>query len=460
MSPSKDIPTSRLSRGARLGGLAAGETVKYAGTRAANVTRSRSAGKRAIEHRHLQAADQILAVLGTMKGPAMKLGQILSFVDLGVLPKEVRPRFQSRLNALCAEAPEIPWSRMEPVLTSAFGRPITTLFREIDTTPIGTASIGQVYRATTTDGIDVAVKVQYPKIVAAAQADLKNLGMMLRLSRALIPSVDLDALAAELTDRFTEELDYEREAVNTLDLARAYDGHPRIKVPAPVLDLCGRTVLVTEHIDGMSFEAMRGLPAEQRDPIGEVATRFYLGSFFRLARFSGDPHPGNVKLLDDGRVGFLDFGSFKRLDRKAVGFVTDVLRAVAAGHGEAVLRTLSRERVFARPRDVDAEEVISYANETCGWFLTDETVTMSPRVASEAIFATIAPTTGFQRSLRNQNLPVEWALLLRAVVATMALLGQLEATGNWHRIAREWIYSDPPATPIGEAEAGFFGTPI
>jgi predicted unusual protein kinase regulating ubiquinone biosynthesis (AarF/ABC1/UbiB family) len=345
---------------------------------------------------------------------------------------------------------------MEPVLSTALGGPVAKVLREIDTTPIGTASIGQVYRATTLDGREVAVKVQYPKIVAAAQADLKNLGMLLRLSRTLMPSVDLGALASELTDRFTEELDYEREAVNTLDLAKSYEGHPSIKVPSPVLELCGRSVIVTEHISGLDFEAACKLPAERRNQVGEVVGRFYLGSFFRLGRFSGDPHPGNIKVLDDGRVGFIDFGSFKRLDPRMVRFVEEVLRAVSDGRGDQLIAALGKEGVFARPDRVNADEIIDYARATCGWFLIDGDQTMTPMVASEAILATIAPATGFHQSLRGQDLPVEWTLLLRTVVATMALLGQLEASANWHRIAREWIYHDPPATPLGEAEQSFF----
>jgi hypothetical protein len=84
---------------------------------------------------------------------------------------------------------------------------------------------------------------------------------------------------------------------------------------------------------------------------------------------------------------------------------------------------------------------------------------MTPRVASEAILQSLAPATDYREEMRGQDLPVEWALLVRTVVSAMALLGQLTATANWHRIAREWVYGDPPATELGQLEADFFARP-
>jgi predicted unusual protein kinase regulating ubiquinone biosynthesis (AarF/ABC1/UbiB family) len=458
-SSSGDIPASRLGRTARIGGLAASQTAKYAGTRAANVTRPRHQRKLAIERRHLQAADQILAVLGTMKGPAMKIGQLLSFVDLGLLPKDVRPHFQRRLATLCDAAPQIPFETMEPVLAASLGTPVTTVFRDFDPAPIGIASIGQVYRATTLDGRDVAVKVQYPKIVAAAKADLKNLSILLRFAKGLAPSVDMHSLGAELTGRFLEELDYTREAASHRELADAFAGHPFIVVPAPVEELCGPQVIVTEFVEGADFDGLRARPPEDRDRAGEILVRFYFGSLFHLGRFSGDPHPGNLKLLPDGRLAFFDFGSFKVLDERMLGIVRGTLRAVAEGRGADAVSLLADEGILFRPDRVGAEQALGYFYDTCGWFLEDEALTMTPRVASEAILQSLAPATDYREEMRGQDLPVEWALLVRTVVSAMALLGQLTATANWHRIAREWVYGDPPATELGQLEADFFARP-
>lgn len=451
------LPATRLGRTARIGGLAASQTVRYAGVRAANVTRSRHERKIAIERRHLQAADQILAVLGTMKGPAMKLGQLLSFVDLGLLPEDVRPRFQQRLARLCDAAPQIPFAAMEPVLAKAFGAPLDSVFASFERTPVGIASIGQVYRATLHDGRTVAVKVQYPKIVTAARADLKNMQILLRLAKSIAPSVDMQSLGDELTARLTEELDYVAEARHHRELADAFAGHPFLVVPQPVDELCGRRVVVTEFVDGLDFEQLCAQPQGVRDRAGEMLVRFYFGSMFRLGRFSGDPHPGNLKLLADGRMAFFDFGSYKVLDDAMLELMLGTLRAVCEGRGADVVALLARERVLARPESVGPDEALAYFHDVFGWFLSDAELAMTPRVASEAVLQSLAPRSDYGMEMRGQDLPVEWALLVRTVLSGMALLGQLGAQANWHRVAREWIYGDEPASELGQREASFFG---
>jgi predicted unusual protein kinase regulating ubiquinone biosynthesis (AarF/ABC1/UbiB family) len=456
MATARDIPATRAARTARIGGLAAGQATRYAGTRAANVARSPERRKLALEQRHLQAADQILTVLGTMKGPAMKIGQLLAFVDLGLLPKSVRPQFQRKLAALCDTAPQIPWTRMEPVLVAGLGRPLEQAFRDIDEEPIGAASIGQVYRATLHDGRDVAVKVQYPGIAAAARADLKNLAMLLRFGQSLAPSIDMRALAAELTSRFTEELDYVQEARNAREIAAAFRGHPFIAVPEPIDEFCNSQVIVTEFVAGKSFNEITLLPADERNRVGEIIVRFFFGGLFRLGCFSGDPHPGNLVLQPDGRVAFFDFGSYKRVDRQTIELLMAGLRAAAENRGEDLLTLLAEQQVLLRADRVSAEQALGYVHDTCGWFLKDATLTMTPRIASAAIIQSLSPATDYLDEMRGQQVPPEHALLVRTVVSSMALLGQLGARANWHRIAREWIYRESPVSGLGQLEADFF----
>jgi predicted unusual protein kinase regulating ubiquinone biosynthesis (AarF/ABC1/UbiB family) len=453
-----DIPSSRLGRGARVGGLVAGQTLRYAGTAAANVARRDAMRRAALERRHLQTAEQILAVLGTMKGPAMKLGQMLSFIDLRLLPEDVRPRFQERLALLCDEAPRTPWSRMEPVLAQAWGGPIAGEFREFDPEPVGTASIGQVYRAVTRDGREVAVKVQYPRIADAARADLKNVAILLKLAAPLIPSVNTQRLATELTERLLEELDYSLEARNTQAMAEAFAGHPFIRVPAPVLELCRPTVLVTEYIGGRDLTGVGESAAWSADRVGEILLRFYLGSMFRLALFSGDPHPGNVRLLDDGRVAFLDFGSFTRLDAGRVDLLRSILTSAGTGDGVGLRATLVDHDVVHRPDVIDPDRLLTYFDDTFGWLLRDEVLTMSPEVASDAVLFTLLPTSEYSDALEGQDLPVEWTLMIRTMVSTAALLGQLGATANWSRINREWVAGGPPVSDLGRLESAHFAS--
>ncbi len=227
----------------------------------------------------------------------MKIGQMLSFVDLGVVPRDARPEFQRKLAALRDSAPQVPFERMMRVIGEDLGQRPAAVFAEIDEQPIGVASIGQVYRATLrSNGQAVAIKVQYPGVAAAVRADMKNLALMMRLAKRAIPGIDTDALAAEIRMRVGEELDYELEASNQGAFAEAFRGHPFIVVPGAIEPLCGPRVLVTEYVEGTGFEQLKTAPEEVRDRAGEIIYRFFCGTLYRRHEFSGDPHPGNFLL--------------------------------------------------------------------------------------------------------------------------------------------------------------------
>ncbi len=160
----------------------------------------------------------------------------------------------------------------------------------------------------------VAVKVQYPGAAAAVRADLQNFGMLVRLIARLAPELDAKDIAEEVRERISEELDFELEAANQRALARLYREHPFILVPDVISSHSSERVLVSEYVQGIGFEELKRRPQDQRNRLGEIIFRFYFGCMYRHHQFSGDPHPGNFLLLDDGRVAFLDFGLFKRID--------------------------------------------------------------------------------------------------------------------------------------------------
>ena len=184
---SEKIPTSRVRRTATVATLAASEAVKQFGTRAANVTRGEEASQEAMARRQLETAKQIVAVLGTMKGAAMKLGQVMSFLDVGLVAEEHREEFQRELAKLRDAAPTVSFKQMRRVIEDDLEEPISEVFSSFDEEPIAAASIGQVYRATLKDGREVAVKVQYPGVAAAVRADLQNLDMIMRVLKRMTP---------------------------------------------------------------------------------------------------------------------------------------------------------------------------------------------------------------------------------------------------------------------------------
>jgi predicted unusual protein kinase regulating ubiquinone biosynthesis (AarF/ABC1/UbiB family) len=454
---SEKIPTSRARRTATVATLAATEAVKQFGTRAANVTRGEDASQEAMARRQLETAKQIVAALGTMKGAAMKLGQVMSFLDVGLVPEQHRDEFQRELAKLRDAAPTVSFKQMRRVIEDDLEQPISEVFESFDEEPIAAASIGQVYRATLTGGREVAVKVQYPGVAAAVRADMQNLDMIMRLLKRMTPGLDVKAIAEEIRERIVEELDYELEAQNQRSLARIFAGHPFIVVPDVVSGLSRERVLVSEFVHGEGFEQLKGRPQAERDRIGEIVFRFFLGCLYRHRQFSGDPHPGNFLLLDDGRIAFLDFGLFKRLDQGPVELELAAQRAVAEGDATALHRLLAESGFLPEPERVDPEHLLEFIEDAIWWYTTaDETVELSPEIATQVMIESSDPRSSHFREMRHQSMRPEHLFGRRMEMLTLAVLSQLRARGNWHRIAREWIYGDEPVTELGREEAEFY----
>jgi predicted unusual protein kinase regulating ubiquinone biosynthesis (AarF/ABC1/UbiB family) len=452
------IPTSRVRRTATVGRLAAGETVKRLGTKAANVGRSEQGAQEASARRQLETAKQIVSALGTMKGAAMKLGQVMSFLDVGLVPEEHREEFQRELSKLRDAAPIVSFKQMKSVIEEDLEEKIADVFAEFDEAPIAAASIGQVYRATLRDGgREVAVKVQYPGVAAAVRADMQNLGMIMRLLKRMTPSLDVKGVTAEIRERIGEELDYELEAQNQRSLARIFKGHPFIVVPEVVSELSREHVLVTDFVSGVGFERLKQYPQAERDRIGEIVFRFFLGCLYRHRQFSGDPHPGNFMLLEDGRVAFLDFGLFKRMDREPVELELACQRAVVEGDAQTLHRLLAESRFLPEPERVDPDHLLAFIEAAIWWYTTsDEDVQLSPEIATEVMIESSDPRSSHFREMRHQTIQPEHLFGRRMEMLTLAVLSQLRARNNWHRIAREWMYGDAPVTELGREEAEFY----
>jgi predicted unusual protein kinase regulating ubiquinone biosynthesis (AarF/ABC1/UbiB family) len=452
------IPTSRARRTATVATLAASEAVKQFGTRAANVTRGDEASEAALARRQLDTAKQIVAVLGTMKGAAMKLGQVMSFLDVGLVPEEHREEFQAELAKLRDAAPTVSFKQMRRVIEDDLEEPIAKVFASFDEEPIAAASIGQVYRATLADdGREVAVKVQYPGVAAAVRADLQNLDMIMRLLKRMTPGLDVKALTEEIRERIGEELDYELEAQNQRSLARIFAGHPFIVVPDVVSSLTRERVLVSDFVSGVGFEELKTRPQAERDRLGEIVFRFFLGCLYRHRQFSGDPHPGNFLLQADGRVAFLDFGLFKRMDAAPVELELACQRAVVEGDASTLHRLLAESGFLPEPERVNPDHLLAFIRDAIWWYTSDETVALTPEIATHVMIESSDPRSSHFREMRHQQMLPEHLFGRRMEMLTLAVLSQLRARANWHRIAREWMYGDEPVTELGHAEAAFYG---
>ena len=450
------IPTSRVGRTARIGSLAAGQAIKQAGTQLTNVARSEDGKRAALERRHIEAAEQIVDALGHMKGAAMKLGQVMSFLDVGLVPEDYREEFQRKLGKLRDAAPTVTFKDMRKVIEQELDAPLGDVFEEFDEEPIAAASIGQVYRATLHGGRRVAVKVQYPGVAAAVRADMQNLGLILRVLKRIAPGMDPKAIGEEIRARIHEELDYELEAQNQRALARIFRGHPFIVIPEVVTSLSRERVLVAEFISGTGFEDLKNYPHDERDRIGEILFRFYFGCLYRHQQFSGDPHPGNSMLLDDGRMAFYDFGLFKRMPPGAVELEMQVARAIIEGDCDTIMRLGSEVGFFPDPEKFDRQRVLAHFRAATSWYTVDQDTELTPEYATQVLIDMSDPRSEYFGQLRHESAPPDHIFGRRMEVLTLAVLAQLHARGNFHRIAREWFYDDPPATDLGEQEAEFY----
>ena len=456
------LPTSRWSRTARVSRLAAGQAARQLGTRATNVARSEEGKQAALERRHLEAAEQIVAALGTMKGAAMKLGQVMSFLDVGLVPEEHREEFQRKLGALRDAAPNVRFADMRKVIESQLEDPLDEVFAEFDEEPVAAASIGQVYRARLHPrgdeqiGREVAVKVQYPGVAQAVRADMQNLGLILRLVKQIAPGLDVSATADEIRARIGEELDYELEAQNQRSLARIYKGHPFIRVPDVVTELSREKVIVSDFVQGVAFDQIKGMDQEARDRVGEIVFRFFFGCMYRHHQFSGDPHPGNFLLLEDGSVAFLDFGLFKVMPKELLELEMACQRAAHEGDAEQLHRIFSETGFISDPERFRPDKLLAQFRDATWWYVLDEEVDLTPEIATQVMIDMSDPRSQHFSQMRHETLPPDHLFGRRVETLTLAVLGQLRARGNWHRVAREWMYDDAPQTELGHEEAAFY----
>ncbi|HEX2125637.1 MAG TPA: AarF/ABC1/UbiB kinase family protein [Thermoleophilaceae bacterium] len=450
------IPTSRIRRTAEVGTVVGAQGARFAGTRAANIARSPEGAAQALERRHLEAAEQMVETLGRMKGAAMKVGQLASFIDTEFLPPEYRDLYQHQLATLRTTAPPMPWEKVVSVLEEEWEEPVEELFHDFEHEAAAAASIGQVHRAVLCDGRRVAVKVQYPGVAEAIAADMQNAGLIFRMAKALAPGLDAKAAAEELKERVMEELDYELEAQNQRAFARGYRGHPFIRVPDVVTRLSTSRLLVSEWVDGMGFEEVRRLPQPDRDRFGEIVFRFCFGSIFHLQHFNADAHPGNYLLMEDGSVAFLDFGMTKHLDKDQIELEIAALEAVIDDDPEELRVALHDLGFLSNPQKVDAELLMQHVRTIGGWYMEDREVTIDSRRVMEAIAAVSDPRSSFYRLMRRENIPANELMGRRMESGVLAVLGQLRAARNWYRIGREWWFADPPATELGAQEWEYF----
>jgi predicted unusual protein kinase regulating ubiquinone biosynthesis (AarF/ABC1/UbiB family) len=439
------IARSAIRRGVKLAslplGLAGRATkglgLRIGGTSSADISAQLNA----------QTAEQLFRVLGELKGGAMKFGQALSLFE-SVLPDDIAAPYREHLVRLQADAPPMPTSRVHAVLARELGADWRSKFRSVEPLPAAAASIGQVHRAVWSDGRPVAIKVQYPGADEALRSDLRQIGRMAKVFAPLAGGMDVKPLVDELTARVSEELDYRLEAEAQQQAAVGFEGSDEFVVPH-VVD-CTAKVMVSEWLEGVPLSAAIEWPDEERNAIALTYVRFLFAGPSMVGLLHADPHPGNFKIMADGRLGIVDFGLVARLPDGLPPAVGRLLRIAESGDAHEVAEGLHREGFVAS--DVDAENLLDYLAPFVEPAAVEEF--QFNRDWMRAQFARVRDPRTAGGVGMQLNLPPTYLLIHRVWTGGVAVLCQLNAKAAFGKVLEEFLPGYADADPADSRPAG------
>jgi predicted unusual protein kinase regulating ubiquinone biosynthesis (AarF/ABC1/UbiB family) len=387
--------------------------------------------RRQVGERDLALGDALTGQLDQMKGLAMKLGQIVSYLDVP-LPDAV----QDQLARLQTGTLGMGEGEARAVIEGALGAPVEALFDEVDWHPIAAASIGQVHRARV-GGRAVAVKVQYPSVAASFSEDLRAVGRLASLA-SLATAVDGRALVAELRERLTEECDYEREARAQQAFARAFRGDPDVRIPGVLAERSTGAVLTTEWAEGRGFSWLLG--STLRDAAARTLVRFSYRSLLQLGAIQADPHPGNFLFGEaPGRVVCLDFGCVRRLDEAMVEALREIALSLRAGDRSRFREAAQALGVVGNPRRFDFDHFHRTMEHLHRPLLV-------PRFTFDLEYAREGYELNGPKNpnARHMSMPPAYIWVARLQWGLWSVLGRLGASGGFAEVLDE-LLAAPPA---------------
>ncbi len=398
------------------------------------------------DSRAIALAEDLGAQLARMKGAGPKLTQLLSVLQLD----------GDGRGALPAGAKTVPFGRVKKVIEQDLDARLRDLFEDVDEEPFALASLGQVHRARTTDGDEVAVKVQHPGAAEAVEGGLRGIGVVGPILKRLAPGLDAGALLDEIRERISDELDYEVEAQHHRRLERRFRGHPHVRIPRVHTALSERRVLVTEYVSGLQAGDSGSLTDAMRDRIGESAFRFFFGLVWRDGAVAGDPQPDNCILCPDGRVCLLDFGLLRDLDAEYLRAEGEIRQAITAADAQRVHDGLSGLGYLPDPGAFDPSALLEHLGTAGEWMLSPGFRRIDAEYAGRIFESGYPPRSPHFASMRRMRLPPPTLLLRRMEFQLLALLGSLNAGGDWGAMAAEYHAGHAASTALGREDQAFF----
>lgn len=452
------VPQGRVRRTAPLAALSA----RAAGEGVASVLRRRLKGQRGASLEfHLRNAERYADTLSRSKGVLMKVGQIVSFVDISAaIDGPHADAYRAALAALQSDAEPMDPVLVAAVVESELGRPPEELFAEFSAVPLAAASIGQVHAARLHDGTEVAVKVQYPGVADAIADDLSNTQLLFtffKIVKGVVPqfrTFDVSAIADEVAERISEELDYGAELTNQAEFADHYRGHPFARVPEVYPEYSSDRVLTMDLVHGRRWNQLDGTDQELRNRWGEAVDRFFFGNIARFGIFNADPHPGNYLFHDDGTVTFLDYGCVKRMRPEVQAGFFDIPEAAITGDADRLMRCLG-EQGFYRPGDPPpADKMVDWITQNFAALSQPQPFTFTPQFVADLLGHMASMD---KEIMRHITVPGDYVFSNRIFFGLYSILGALGATADWQAIFYEGI-TGVPTTELGQIEADFFST--
>ncbi len=421
------LPISGIGRLSRTALTAARGGGLFLGKRVLKSLRGAAEG----EELDSEALAKLVTSIGQLKGVAMKMGQIMSYIDVA-LPDELR----AALSTLQTHSQPMDFEEVEEIIRAELGDEAEALLRKMQQTPIAAASIGQVHRSQLPDGTAVAVKVQYSGIARAMANEFGVASVGARLPALIFPSAGIDGFVDEAQSRILEECDYEHEAKMQQRFVQLYESHPVITVPSVHPRWCSGRVLTSTFVEGMHFnDYLRSDPCQQeRDLVGKALFEFYVGSLFRHHLYNCDPHPGNYLPRADGTIAVLDYGCTREFEAGFVAKLAALTLAVHSDEREQLHQAFLDLGMVREGKKYDFATARDLVRSFYGPMLRDETQTIELGAGMQ-----MREMMARKMELMKLSLPGEFLFLFRIRFGLMSVLSQLRTRANWYRLERACI---------------------
>jgi predicted unusual protein kinase regulating ubiquinone biosynthesis (AarF/ABC1/UbiB family) len=362
-----------------------------------------------------KSAKKLLLAFGEMKGLSMKIGQMLSTVD-----QSLSPEVREILSLLQTHSQPIPYEKMKEVIKEELGKYPEELFKEFNSDPIASASIGQVYKATLEDGTKVAIKVQYPGIRDAVESDLKNAEVLSSMGNILFPNSGTDEVAEELRSRFLEECDYRIEAKNQKEFFEFFKEHPDILIPKVISEFCTEKVLVTEFHEGKTLDQFLKSDPDQK-------TR-----------------NGNFLFKKDGKIVFLDFGCIRRYDPKYIAHLRELRKSIISEDKDKFIEIMTGLKIFKPETEYNIDDAFELMRFSFGDSLDDQKRAVTKNHSAAA----------FKRFyVKNKNLfkltmPPELVFMNRINFGVVSVFEKIDCHINWYQLAEDFYKDIDPTLDV------------